>query len=405
MGTTPSNLSALKSWVGSVKSAMKSVKSGKPSPDIAAKAMQMAQAANVKTNAVSELRTIQTVDDASIRKPMLENFLKKYAGQKTECAEAENLLAQARKQITVQAAVVRIKQEQKPAVRKKLCDDFLKSNAEFGKECAEIEDVMAQAWKEMGVEEAKNAYLLQAQGKADPKYNPANQYDLKNLTGKAKTAAKGDLTDVTGSGLSGPEVSAIKTFTADDYKYLNPAVANQKDKADKPSDWMDVNKPTGMSDEDWKKKKKELYEEGALHAGVMMEGLKKMKAQGKMIYRGFRISPADFASKFAVGKALDPTETFQSTSTDEVVAYGFSAGNKKTAADQTTAVVLQAQLFDGRDIEKLSVYKSEKEILTLPGTVYEVISISDMPSGKRQSDPEAPQATAWKIVNATQKFK
>ena len=68
-------------------------------------------------------------------------------------------------------------------------------------------------------------------------------------------------------------------------------------------------------------------------------------------------------------------------------------------------MVLQAQLFDGRDIEKLSVYKSEKEILTLPGTVYEVISISDMPSGKRQSDPEAPQATAWKIVNATQKFK
>lgn len=353
MATTPTRLAALKGWVGSVKSAMKSSKGGKPDPGAAAKVTDLAQD-GVTAKAAADLKAIQALPNASARKPQLETFIQRYPALHAECAKAEDLLA--------------------------------------------------QAMKEIGVEQAKKAYLLQAQGKADPTYNPNNKYDLKNLTAKAKGAAKGNLTDVTGSGLSKPEVAAIKTFTADDYKYLNPAVANQKDKADKPSDWMDSNRPKNMSDEDWAKKKKHLYEEGALHAGVMMEGLKKMKAQGPTIYRGFRISPTDFASKYKKGGRLDPTETFQSTSTDEAVAYKFSAGNDKTAPTQTTAVVLQAQLFDGRDIAKLSVYKSEKEILTLPGTVYEIEDVTEMPSGKRVNHPAAPVALEYKIVHAIQKF-
>ena len=348
MGTS-SNLAAFKSWVGSVKGAMKSVKSGKPDPAVALKAAQIVK----NVTAGKELAAIEKEPDPALRKPLLEKFLKRYPGAKAECAKAEDLLA--------------------------------------------------KAWIEIGVEQAKQAYLLQAPGKADPKYNPANKYDLQHLTAQAKAAANADLSDATGSGLSEPEVSAIKTFTADDYKYLNPAVANQKDKKEKPSDWMDSNRPKGMSDEDWAKKKKTLYEEGALHAGVMMEGLKKMVAQGKMIYRGFRISPSDFNSRFKVGTDLDPTETFQSTSTEEAVAYEFSTGNDKVPDSQTVAVVLKAQLFDGRDIEKLSVYDSEKEILTLPGTVYRVVKISDMPSSMRIKGK--PTATAWKIVEAQQVFK
>ncbi|MEI9976350.1 MAG: hypothetical protein WDO73_32440 [Ignavibacteriota bacterium] len=99
-----------------------------------------------------------------------------------------------------------------------------------------MEDLLAVARKEWGVEEAKKAYLLQAKKKADPQYNPGNKYDLQAMRTDVNSES---LKDKTKSGLGKGEVAAIKTFTGDDYRYINPAVANQKDKADKPADWMD----------------------------------------------------------------------------------------------------------------------------------------------------------------------
>jgi hypothetical protein len=119
-----------------------------------------------------------------------------------------------------------------------------------------------------------------------------------------------------------------------------------------------------------------------------------------------RISPDKFKEKFSVGDPLDATETFQSTSTNADTAWEFSLGDHNTPRDQTVAVVLEAQLFDGRDIKELSVVKKEDEILTLPGTAYKVESIEDMPSHWQRNRPTgAPPATVWKMVKATQFFK
>src|SRR5215831_1462144 len=94
-----------------------------------------------------------------------------------------------------------IKAEKDPAKQIKLCEDYLKTHADMKNECDLVEEFLAAAKKEWGVAQAKKAYLLQAQGKADDELNPDNKFDLKHLTTKARIAAQGDLTDKTGHGM------------------------------------------------------------------------------------------------------------------------------------------------------------------------------------------------------------
>jgi hypothetical protein len=365
------------------------------------------------SNPADDLHAIKAEKNPARQLKLCEAFLKTHAALKKECDLVREFHATAKKEVTVAEDLHAIKAEKDPEQQVKLCKAFLTNHAAYKNECDLVEEFFAAAHKEVGVQRAKKAYMLQMKGQADDEYNPENKFDLKHLTGQSKTALGGDLSDVTGHGMDEAEVAAIKTFTAQDYQYLNPAVANQKNKPDKPDDWMDTykEKPSILKsqeqiDAEWPEKKKQLYEEGALHAGVIMEGLKKLEAKGGMIYRGFRISPDEFQEKFTVGALLDPTETFQSTSTDPDKAWEFSMGSNKTLPDQTVAVVLEAQLFNGRDIAALSLINSEKEILTLPGTVYKILSIGDMAPEKQIGRPTgAPRATAYKTVKATQIFK
>jgi hypothetical protein len=296
----------------------------------------------------------------------------------------------------VAADLAKLKKESNIQKRIALCEQFLKTHAAQKAECEEVEDLLAEAMKQRGVEEAKKAYLLQAQKKADPKYNPGNKFDLKEL----RTDVKGiGLKDATKSGLSKAEVAAVKTFTGDDYRYINPAVANQKDKAEKKGDWMDQNKPNSGSASDWKDKKRQMYEEGALHAGMMAEALKKLKTIQKTVFRGTRMTPDAFKSAYQVGSTLD-YEAFVSTSTAESVSLGFAAGDQRTDPKATVQVMVEAEIVDLRDIQKLSLIKSENELLASPGTKLRVESIADEESGKRAAG--TPAATAWKRVKLKQ---
>lgn len=272
-----------------------------------------------------------------------------------------------------------------------------------------LETLQADAMKEWGVLQAKEAYAAQTKkvvhdGDADtPALNPGGGHNVLNMRDEAMVFDAAKINRLMQDyDMSEAEVIAIRTYTADNYKYINPAVANQKDKDYKPADWMDQNRPKnpgadqdtydqGRADEPGSKKS--YYEEGALHAGMMMEAFKKLKPKTAVLHRGARFSPAQFASQYPKGKTI-PYEAFVSQTTDPDVARGFANGQGGAAADATVSVMIEAHISNARDIQEFSVYKSEKELLVPPNTMLVVDDIEDDP----RNDVGNPPATEWKKV-------
>jgi len=305
-----------------------------------------------------------------------------------------------------------------------VCENLLNQKGGTASERDQVEDILAFAKKDWGVSQAKAAYATQMKGvdhKGDantPAYNPDNKFDPKNLQQKDKIFKDEKVKKLMKStGLTEGEVLAIRAYTASNYTYINPAIANQKDRTDKKGkDWMNTNRPDpskattpqekkdleaaqkifdkGLADE--KGSKKSLYEEGALHAGMMAEAFKKLPKKSGTLYRGARVTPEDFAKDYSKGKEMT-YEAFASQSTSKEVARGFAngGGDKVPPAEATTSVFIEAQITDARDLQALSVYgNSEKEWLLPPGTKLRVEDVQD--DSKR--DAGKPPAKQWKKV-------
>lgn len=202
-------------------------------------------------------------------------------------------------------------------------------------------------------------------------------------------------------GLSKAEQTAITVFTAKDYTYINPATANDRS-------WMLAtrgNKGGVHADGGGPKKTntrvasqfEDAYmanrsEEGSLHAGLAVQGLVRMKIFKGLTYRGESFTEAAFKKKFKVGlmgrvTARDTTITrtsLVSASKEKSVAVDFiqqSAGHLRLGADARThsyCLLWEFDLTDGRDIEALSMSPDEKEVATLPGAKFKIISITPM---------------------------
>ena len=201
-------------------------------------------------------------------------------------------------------------------------------------------------------------------------------------------------------GLSKAEQTAITVFTANDYKYINPATANS------PS-WMLANRakdpnhkaagPAGTA----KKSNTRLVsqkddqfvaqgmEEGSLHAGMALQGLMKLPAIPGRTFRGETYTKSDFLKKFKLDKkdrasCRTPTitrSTISSASTDEHTAAQFIMESSKDLVgiknlyDETYGVIWEYQVTNGRDLRGLSANKGENEVATLPGATFEVIDV------------------------------
>lgn len=319
-----------------------------------------------------------------------------------------------------------LKNEKDPLKKIRLCEAFIDAHGDRGAERAQVEDIYAAAKRDWGVEEAKKAYEAQMKEENSAQHNPGNQFGPKHREAsekdrildpvKVKAFAKK-------YGLAEAEVIAIRTYTAADYKYINPAVANQKDhperqkldKDGKPVTWMDAQHRPDPSKaknpaeklqlekalaEYEASKKKSLMEEGALHAGMVMEAFKKLPKKSGKLYRGARMNLQRFNSEYSVGKQI-PVEAFMSQSVSEDVARGFAdgGGNVQLAADATISVFVEVAVHDARDISEMSVYgASEAEWLLPPGGKLVVDTIVD-DSVKNRG---APPATAWKKVRMRQ---
>lgn len=289
----------------------------------------------------------------------------------------------------------------------------------------EVEDIQAAAMLEWGRQQAIDAYALQMQNIADdgdernPGLNPGGQQAFVNLQGRDEIFAPGRIDGLVqkyvDQGIGEADAIAISTYTSESYKHINPAVANQKDKADKPTDWMDnTNKPVqqgGESNSDFQKRlkryeegkaqekhsRKGLYEEGSIHAAMLMEALKKLPAKSGKVWRGERLVPGAVAQKYKKGDTY-AYEAFASLSTRESVARDFASRSDNAAA--TVSVVCEIDIKLARDVRDFSVFPTEDEWLVTPGTVLEIVDILD----DTEQVAGSPRATEWKRVKLVQKL-
>ena len=347
----------------------------------------------------------------------------KEAGKAFEALEplkerVREALVEARQRVAqAKALLAKVAGEKDAKKRWVLCEKLIADLGDRSPVSAELEDILAEAKREWGVGQAKAAYAAQIKGQkhvgdADtPAYNPGGKHNLVNTDDKVKVLDPVKVKQLMAKHkLEEGEVLAIRAYTGANYKFINPAVANQKDNEDKPTDWMDKNRPKtgadkqknfdtgGVSD---KGSKKSYYEEGSLHAGMVMAALKKLPVKKGTVYRGSRCTEADFAKRYKVGD-ISTYEAFASTSTSRAVARHFANGAGMGAPvpnDQRwVSVYEEAEIEDARDVMDFSIFASENEWLVLPGTKLKVVDIVDDPDGEQPEDMSIVRARKWKKI-------
>jgi hypothetical protein len=204
-------------------------------------------------------------------------------------------------------------------------------------------------------------------------------------------------------GLSPAEVGAIITFTAADYSYINPATANSRDwmiAANAAADKVDAPDKSGAEkidlqlglkargitmDQRLDERKKELAQrtqEGALHAGMAMQGLLKLPVWKGQLFRGECVKRDDFEKRFRVGRndKVTPLEktikrtTISSASKERQVAVAFQGIAANKVPDPKVMVLWVMDVTNGRDIETISAATKEREVATLPGAEFKIVS-------------------------------
>ena len=346
-----------------------------------------------------------------------------------------------------------------------LCRHWLDKHKKTSKVAvtALVEDILAEAHRDQGVARAQRRYVNDARAgmvpdkrgapsnarptkhalkmgmmdavvgqatahaglKAEAMQSPVNPIELeedKYKVEKAKIDFKMAYLART-TGLTEAEILAIKKFSTDDYKYINPAMEahlhperptakNERGEdvpvqGPMPAPWLVRQTPGIQFVLDSKRAGRKadhgtLVEEGSLHAGVAMQGLAKMPPKQGTVYRGERMSPADFSRMFE--SATTTVHSFRSLSTSRALAEGFSlagvAGNP-LRPDQTFSVMSFYEVHDARDIKPVSANSHEDEWVVLPGSVFDV-TVTD------EAVPPTPGVvpiTARKVVHLKQRKK
>jgi hypothetical protein len=304
-----------------------------------------------------------------------------------------------------------------------LCDEYLLNHSRSRQQDRTImvDDIRAEAHRDHGQITAQNRYVndLKAGAKVrerDPfkvekTDTPMTQHFNDTIPFNAQQLSKGKATRYQGAmgakddarnaaireaGLTEAEIAAIKTFTANDYLYLNPAVAND-------TKWLgnqmkELGLAMGIARPGRKVDVKKMMAEGSTHAGVMMQGLAKLPAVKGKVYRGARMTSQEFQETYG-SKTSITYGSFVSSSTDPVPArfYASGGGSKPPRPDQTVSVYAVFECTDARDIRFISEAQNENEWLLLPGATFAIDKISDDPNFDRSRG-----ATSGKIVHLKQ---
>ena len=199
--------------------------------------------------------------------------------------------------------------------------------------------------------------------------------------------------------LTDAEISAITVYSAGDFSYINPVTANS-------SSWLESQKKD-TTDAWGKLDDKTLKEEGSLHTGMAMQGLNKIDPYPGETYRGARFTPEDFRGRFAVGKTMSFTALSSSSKNEDIALnfiYGLSAGSSSDPK-KTVGVLTVLSNAGGRDISEIALVQKEAEVLLLPGSFFEVVSVEAIDGNSKYAEKaeEAsqrgkPLPTSWYVV-------
>jgi hypothetical protein len=203
-------------------------------------------------------------------------------------------------------------------------------------------------------------------------------------------------------GLTEAEVLAVKVYTADDYKYINPATNPSVPwNEGKLRARLEKNQPDGFLETNkGKEDLRSLLAEGSLHGAVAIEAVKKLPPSKGTLYRGMRLTEAEFQEQY--GNLPVPDETLRqltSLATEEGAARRFADGEGNTTNPlKTVSVMMYVEVETGRDIGDLSVFgHDEKEWLLLPGVVLvtDRVDVADKIEDSIDGHPGVPHATKW----------
>jgi len=115
---------------------------------------------------------------------------------------------------------------------------------------------------------------------------------------------------------------------------------------------------------------------GKNHESVeqIIEDLQNVKCFKGTVYRGLTIHKSEISTTFKVGKVYRDMG-FMSTSKSEVIAQKFNCLGVPLSRTDNRSITLVIESKTGRDISKFSEYPEEREVLFLPLTGFEVLSI------------------------------
>ncbi|MEV6923675.1 DUF4157 domain-containing protein [Dactylosporangium sp. NPDC051485] len=161
--------------------------------------------------------------------------------------------------------------------------------------------------------------------------------------------------------LTKAEAYAVYVYTAQDYKYINPAMAND------PS-WQPQN-----ADSATRATAAELVRDGRLHGGIANAAMRKLPVTGTdLLYRGMRGEGDKMRSaiRSMVGSGKPHlVGGILSASRKKATAWAFARRNPSDAPENTTAVMIEFRNVPAHDISPLSAVRREDEEVILPGTV------------------------------------
>lgn len=373
------------------------------------------------------------LDDWTLKISKCEAFIQKYtnfkypddrkANYSEEIAEAEAILAEGRKQLalaklqgmTMQATFEVLKIEEpgtltgwKLKVAK--CEAFLEKFPEARAQCAEIEDVLAAARLKVTKLQAEEIYLKDLRNEGDAPLDVVEDHKL---------AYSGEFTEdyvaalMEKTKLSEAEILAIRVFTTDEYKTINPVVANQKDQKaystsdkDKKTPWLDTyvrGKNKNASEEQIEALKKKYMDSGGAHAGMIHQALLKLPKVKGTVYRGQRLTESEFKSFYGKGEVKIEAFQSQSTSLAQARDFAFFPPDPNLAKDKVICVIAEASVKDARDIRDMSALKKEEELLLLPGSVLKVVStVKEDKSAYTMAEHPTVKSQKWYYIKLEQ---
>lgn len=267
---------------------------------------------------------------------------------------------------------------------------------------AQAREALAQGWAQ---DDEERARVRESQRQAQQRYLQLMGQQGPLGLGAGRTAAQnvhfgGEVVKGRGGqeavrqaaqyGMTAAEVTAVRTYTEGDYRYINPGVANNPEfmegqrRAIRKEMNEAVPQTKGQTDAqigavapvDIGLSNKELMQQGGAQAAVVMRALAKLPAWSGTLYRGEHYTDKAFRQRYGArgfqeGQTV-PGNTFASTSRVRDVGEKFAEWNKRDRDNQEVHILHVLEVDDGRDLQAFSTYQAEKEILLLPGASLQV---------------------------------